>query len=136
MQRWAPERATIDWSDLVTNSCDFRVDIDELVRDVPPIESVDDLAAPGVFNTDGELDEFLASVRADRDANLDRTWHTDRPRYRRRVLDHQAVVAGIAGAKLIGRQEVVTFVAIGELIKWPVVRNLGTSGRTALVRPG
>jgi hypothetical protein len=41
-----------------------------LFRDVPPIESIDDLAAPGVFDTDGELDVFLAFVRANRDANL------------------------------------------------------------------
>lgn len=66
----APEHETIDWSDLVTNGCDLRVDVDELFCDVPRIESVDDLAAPGVFNTDGELDEFLAFVRADRDASL------------------------------------------------------------------
>lgn len=47
-----------------------RVEIDKLFRDVPPIESIDDLASPGVFETDEELDEFLAFVRADRDANL------------------------------------------------------------------
>ena len=43
-----------------------------MFRDVPPIESIDDLAAPGVFDTDGELDVFLAFVRANHDANLAR----------------------------------------------------------------
>ncbi len=44
--------------------------MDELFRDVPPIESVDNLAAPGVFDSDDELDEFLVWVRAERNANL------------------------------------------------------------------
>ena len=47
-----------------------RVDVDELFRGVPPIKSIEDLAAPDVFETDEELDEFLAFVRADRNANL------------------------------------------------------------------
>ena len=47
-----------------------RVSLDERFRDVRPIESVDELAAPGVFETDEELDEFLVAVRADRDADL------------------------------------------------------------------
>jgi len=46
------------------------VDVDELFRDVPTIKSIEDLAAPDVFETDEELDEFLAFVRADRNANL------------------------------------------------------------------
>jgi hypothetical protein len=47
-----------------------RISLDELFRDVRPIESVDELAAPGVFESDEELDEFLVAVRADRDADL------------------------------------------------------------------
>ena len=47
-----------------------RAGIDELFRNVPPIKSVDELAAPGVFESDEELDEFLAWMRAERDANL------------------------------------------------------------------
>lgn len=47
-----------------------RAGIDEAFRDAPAIESVDDLAAPGVFESDEELDEFLACVRAERNANL------------------------------------------------------------------
>lgn len=49
-----------------------RVSIEDLFRGVPPIDSVEDLAAPDVFDTDtdAELDEFLASVRADRNADL------------------------------------------------------------------
>jgi hypothetical protein len=46
-----------------------RACIDELFRDVQPIESVDDLAAPGVFESDDELNEFLAWVRAERNAD-------------------------------------------------------------------
>jgi hypothetical protein len=41
----------------------------------------------------------------------------------------QRLSASLAG-KLIGRQEAITFVTIGELIRWPVVRNLGMTGRT------
>lgn len=48
----------------------LRVTIEDLFRDVPPLRSVDELAAPDVFDTDAELDEFLASMRADRDADL------------------------------------------------------------------
>jgi hypothetical protein len=66
-----------DWSELVTSSPDSaavgdarrRAGIDELFRDVPPIESVDDLAAPGVFTSDEELDDFLEWVRAARNAD-------------------------------------------------------------------
>lgn len=47
-----------------------RAGIDELFRAVDPIESIDDLAAPSVFESDQELDEFLAWVRAERNANL------------------------------------------------------------------
>jgi hypothetical protein len=35
-----------------------------------PVESIHDLADPDVFETDEELDAFLAHVRAERDANL------------------------------------------------------------------
>ncbi|MGH3495324.1 MAG: hypothetical protein ACRDQ1_19115 [Sciscionella sp.] len=44
--------------------------IEDLFRDVPPMGSVKELAAPDVFDTDAELDEFLVSVSADRDADL------------------------------------------------------------------
>ena len=47
-----------------------RVSFDELFRDVRPIASVEELAAPGVFESDAELDEFLVAVRADRDADF------------------------------------------------------------------
>ncbi|NKQ57591.1 hypothetical protein HFP15_32485 [Amycolatopsis sp. K13G38] len=39
-------------------------------KDVQPIRSVDDLACEGVFETEQELDEFLAWVSAERKANL------------------------------------------------------------------
>jgi toxin FitB len=36
--------------------------------------------------------------------------------------------------KLIGKQEAITLVTIGELTKWSVMRNWGTTRRTALDR--
>lgn len=57
-------------SDQVPHEAHRRGDLDELFRDVPAIQSIEDLAAPDVFETDEELDEFLAFVRADRNANL------------------------------------------------------------------
>ena len=47
-----------------------RVYTDNLCRDVPPLKSIDDPDAAGVFEVDEELDEFLAIVRADRVAKL------------------------------------------------------------------
>ncbi len=47
-----------------------RVDLDELFRNVRPIGDDNDLAAPGVFESTDELDEFLAWLRADRAAGL------------------------------------------------------------------
>jgi hypothetical protein len=39
-------------------------------RGLKPIASVDDLACDGIFDTDEELDEFLAHVYAERHANM------------------------------------------------------------------
>jgi hypothetical protein len=49
-----------------------RESLDEQVRrrGLKPITSVDDLACDGVFDTDEELDAFLAHVYAERHANL------------------------------------------------------------------
>lgn len=47
-----------------------RAGVDELFRDVAPIQSVEDLASPDVFDSDGELEEFLASVRSSRNGDL------------------------------------------------------------------
>ena len=49
-----------------------RAALDALARrkGVKPVESVHDLALPEVFESDEELDDFLAHVRAERDANL------------------------------------------------------------------
>jgi hypothetical protein len=47
-----------------------RAGLDELFRDAPPIKSIDDLAAPGVFESEDELNDFLAWVRVERNANL------------------------------------------------------------------
>lgn len=47
-----------------------RVDLDELFREARPVGDGSDLAAPGVFETPEELDEFLAWLRADRAAGL------------------------------------------------------------------
>jgi hypothetical protein len=47
-----------------------KITADELLRGVRPLQSVDELAAPGIFESDEELDEFLAAIRANRDADL------------------------------------------------------------------
>jgi hypothetical protein len=46
------------------------VSAEELLRaqGVKPVESVDELACPGLFESDEELDEFIAMVYADRRA--------------------------------------------------------------------
>jgi hypothetical protein len=49
-----------------------REELDALARrkGIRPVESIHDLARPEVFESDEELDAFLAHVRAERDANL------------------------------------------------------------------
>ena len=49
-----------------------RVPLDELARrkGVRPIQSIDDLAQDGVFESDEELEAFLAHVYASRHADL------------------------------------------------------------------
>jgi hypothetical protein len=49
-----------------------RTSLDALARrkGARPVESVHDLADLEVFETDEELDKFLAHVRAERDTNL------------------------------------------------------------------
>lgn len=54
----------------VRNGARSRVTVDELFRDVPAIESIDELASAEIFESDEELDEFLVAVRADREADL------------------------------------------------------------------
>ena len=49
---------------------DVRTRVEDLFRDVPPLRSAEDLASADVFDTDSELEEFLASVRSARDADL------------------------------------------------------------------
>jgi hypothetical protein len=65
---------------MTTSSADYPAErsgrgaesLDELARrkGVRPIESADDLAQDGVFDTDEELDAFLAHVSATRHADL------------------------------------------------------------------
>jgi hypothetical protein len=43
--------------------------VDDLFRDVP-VQSARDLACDGIFDTDDELDEFVAHVRDARHAGL------------------------------------------------------------------
>lgn len=45
------------------------VSVDELFRDVP-VQGARDLMCDGIFDTDEELDEFLAFTYAERRANL------------------------------------------------------------------
>jgi len=47
-----------------------RVDLDELFRDVRRVGDGSALAAPGVFESTDELDEFLTWLRADRTVGL------------------------------------------------------------------
>jgi hypothetical protein len=49
-----------------------RESLDEQVRrrGIKPISRVEDMARDDIFETDEELDEFLAFVRAERQANL------------------------------------------------------------------
>ncbi|MGH3503568.1 MAG: hypothetical protein ACRDQA_22120 [Nocardioidaceae bacterium] len=49
-----------------------RVSLDELARrkGVRPVEVVEDMAQDGVFESDEELEEFLAHVRDSRQADL------------------------------------------------------------------
>lgn len=54
----------------VSRAAHSKAAIDELLRDVRPIQSVDELAAPEIFESDEELDEFLATVRAHRTSDL------------------------------------------------------------------
>lgn len=54
----------------VTSAVRSKANLDALFRDVRPIRSVDELAAPEVFESEEELEEFLAAVRADRGADL------------------------------------------------------------------
>jgi hypothetical protein len=54
----------------VTSAAKSKVSLDEVFRDVRPLVSVDELAAPEIFESDEELDELLVAVRADRDADL------------------------------------------------------------------
>jgi len=54
----------------VTSAASSKVNVDEFFRGVHPIQSVDELAAPEIFESDEELDEFLTAIRADRNADL------------------------------------------------------------------
>ncbi|MGQ0774650.1 MAG: hypothetical protein ACT4NY_09565 [Pseudonocardiales bacterium] len=60
---------TTDRADYSPNMAGRPVSIDELFRDVP-VQSADDLACAGVFDTDEELDEFLKYIYAARRADL------------------------------------------------------------------
>lgn len=62
---------------MTTDGADYRpriptsqpVSVDDLFRDVP-VQSARDLASDGIFDSDEELDEFLAHVRSTRSADL------------------------------------------------------------------
>lgn len=49
-----------------------QVSLDELARrkGARPVKSIHDLAAPEIFETDEELDEFLVYIRAEREASI------------------------------------------------------------------
>jgi hypothetical protein len=54
----------------VTSAARAKANLEELFRGVRPIQSVDELAAPEIFESDDELDEFLTAVRAHRNVDL------------------------------------------------------------------
>ncbi len=49
-----------------------RVPAEELLRrqGIRPVESVDELACPGLFESDDELDEFISFIHASRHTGL------------------------------------------------------------------
>ena len=56
----------------VTPQAERRATLDDLFRakDAQPVRSADDLACDGIFETDEELEEFLAYTYATRRADL------------------------------------------------------------------
>lgn len=60
---------TTDRADYSLNMAGHPVSTDELFRDVP-VQSAEDLACAGVFDTDEELDEFLKHIYAARRIDL------------------------------------------------------------------
>jgi hypothetical protein len=60
---------TSDRADYGSMPTSRAVSVDELFQDVPE-QSARELACDGVFDTDEELNEFLAHVRNARDADL------------------------------------------------------------------
>ena len=56
----------------VTSQAERQATLDELFRakDAQPVRSADDLACDGIFETDEELEEFLAYTYAARRADL------------------------------------------------------------------
>jgi hypothetical protein len=51
------------------NLPDKPASVDQLFRDIP-VQSADDLACEGIFDTDEELNEFLAHIHMTRRADL------------------------------------------------------------------
>jgi hypothetical protein len=89
-----------------------------------PIRSLDELAAD-TFESDEELEEFLAFTYAERHRDL--AWS---PAVDPVVLDtdvasllHKRTLAGPLATRLIDREPLITFVTFGELAKWAEIRN-------------
>jgi predicted nucleic acid-binding protein len=98
-----------------------------------PIRSLDELAAD-TFESDEELEEFLAFTYAERHRDLAWSSAVDPA-----VLDtdvasllHKGTLAGPLAARLIGREPLITFVTFGELAKWAEIRNWGQHRRQEL----
>jgi len=96
-----------------------------------PIRSLDELAAD-TFESDEELEEFLAFTYAERHRDLASVVDPA-------VLDtdvasllHKGTLAGPLAARLIGREPLITFVTFGELAKWAEIRNWGQHRRQEL----
>lgn len=57
-------------ADLPTEWVSDKLDLDELVKDVKPYSGGDEYAAPDVFESEEEHQEFLAWYRAEREKEL------------------------------------------------------------------
>jgi hypothetical protein len=98
-----------------------------------PIQSLDDLTAD-TFESDEELEDFLAFTYAERHRDLARA-----PTVHPVILDtdvasqlHRRKLTGPLATRLVGREPLITFVTLGELTKWAEIRNWGTHRRSEL----
>lgn len=63
---------TTNPADAASGPGDLQQELEEIIRakQPRPIESIEDFTAPGVFDSDEEVDAFIAFTYAERQANL------------------------------------------------------------------